>query len=150
MRRDEEEAMTDKPGWLPAVKAVLLADRDRPAPALPAALAADPAFGRFMFALFAVAIEHRFRDGIRYPEVIRFVADLRARSRDPRALDPTVAEQVIMAPVDATITVDPADQRVGFARAAIAKSVLADPAMTPAEVEALLDRALSVAADLSD
>jgi len=141
---------TDQPGWLPALKAVLLADRDRPAPALPEALAGDPAFGKFMFALFAVAIEHRFQDGIRYPEVIRFVADLRARSRDPRALDPTVAEQVIMAPVDATITVDPVDQRVGFARAAIARSVLADPGLTPAEVDALLDRARTIAAGLPD
>lgn len=138
--------MTDEPPWLAAVRGVLTADPKEPPPALPETLAADPAFGKLMFALFVVALEHRFRDGIAYPDVIRFVADVRARSSDPRALDPVIAEHVIMAPVDPSITVDPADVRVGFARTALAKAVISE--LAPAEADAFFDRALTIAGRL--
>ena len=134
--------MNTGPAWLDDLRA-MLSDPDA-TPALPEAVAVDPAFGRFAVALFALAVNRRF-DGVTYREIIRFVADLRARARDPLAIDPVITERTIAYTTDDRWAVDPADPRVAVAQSAVAKRIILDAGLSRKDLDDLLDEALRLA-----
>lgn len=135
--------MTTRPTWLDDVRATL----SDPAgvPTLPDAAATDPAFGRFVVALYALAVKRRFAEGVTYRDIIRFVADLRARARDPLAIDPVITERTIAYTTDDRWAVDPIDPRVAVAQSAVAKRIILDADLTPDALDDLLDEALRLA-----
>jgi hypothetical protein len=140
---DGGASMTTRPAWIEDVRATL--SDSGAVRALPDGLASEPAFGPFVVALFAIAVSRRFADGVTYPEIVRFVADLRARARDPLAIDPLVTERVIARAADERWAVDPQDSRVAVAQSAVAKRIILDAGLGSEELDDLLDEAWRLA-----
>ena len=143
--------MTVKPEFVDYVRTMVLGDlaaNDR----IEAALDEQgwEGFPRYMSALFFVAIDRRFRPGTPKAEIIRFVADLRADvSEGGPPIDAAAAESMIESVLDPSVDYDAPQQMIGTIQAATVYKVLADNALSDAELDEFLAEAARLASRTS-
>lgn len=99
-------------------------------------------FPRFLTAVFFLAADRRFAMPPDRAEIVKFVAELRGRGTgDVAGIDPEAAEVLILAVLDAAVTVNLDQATVARIQTLVAHKILTDENLTPEELDAFLGRA---------
>ncbi|MEU3454028.1 hypothetical protein ABZ671_10540 [Micromonospora sp. NPDC006766] len=103
-------------------------------------------FPRFLAAMFFLAVDRRFGVGAGRPEVIKFVADLRAGLGEGGPdIQPDAAEQLILSIIDPSIDYEISQAMIGRVQAATVQKIFTEGDLSDAELDALLAEAAQLA-----
>jgi hypothetical protein len=104
-------------------------------------------YGQLLDAAFQLAVHRRFRPGQERAPIIRFVASVRERyDRTGNDIDPCVAEALVRAALDERPPV-PMDRDAVTAQTLLVVGLFADEGLSPAELDAVLADAETLAAE---
>jgi hypothetical protein len=106
-------------------------------------------FPRFLGALFFMTVRRRFKDRDQR-EIIRFVADLRARDNaEGASVDPQATESLIGRVFDPSVRIVVDQTTIGSIQTLVVHRILADENLSPEALDAVLAEAEELAADKS-
>jgi hypothetical protein len=106
-------------------------------------------FPRFLGTVFFLAVERRFGADNR-GEIIRFVADLRARGGEETVdVDPHTAETTIRKVFDPALRIDVDQTAIGRIQTLVVHKILTEENLSPAELDTFLGEAEEFAAGRS-
>lgn len=100
-----------------------------------------PGFPRFLAALFFIAVDRRFGTNVDLPQIIRFVAEMRADVSDGGPpIDPVGAENLIRSIIDPTVDYDLDPDAIGTIQATAIYKILSEDCVDE-ELESVLAEA---------
>jgi hypothetical protein len=101
-------------------------------------------FPRFLSAVFLLAVERRFARDADIGDIIRFVADIRART-GASGVDPVAAETLIRAVLDLNVAVNIEEELAGTVQLMVAHQILADENLSDEDLDGFLREAARLA-----
>lgn len=101
---------------------------------------------QFLSALFFLAVDRRFHGRYDEAEVIRFVAELRAKTGEGGpSIDPSEAELLIKAVLEPSVEFDIAPQAMGEIETLVVYTILTEENLSDDDLDAVLREAQSIA-----